>query len=103
MKNKTYTFQALIWLWPSEKASWHFVTLPKETGAQVRADYAKPKRGWGSIPVVVTIGKTTWKTSIFPDKKRDTYILPIKAEVRKKEDIGQDDKVDLSIRFQTGV
>ena len=45
------------------------------------------KRGWGSVRVKVTLGKTKWDTSIFPDKKSGTYLLPIKAEVRIKEHV----------------
>jgi hypothetical protein len=48
-------------------------------------------KGWGSLPVEVTIGKTTWKTSIFPDSKSGTFILPIKAVVRKKEEVYEGD------------
>lgn len=43
--------------------------------------------GWGSLPVTAVIGKTSWKTSIFPDKKIGAYLLPLKSEIRKKENI----------------
>lgn len=33
------------------------------------------------------IGKTIWESSIFPYKKTWIYMLPLKAEVRKKERI----------------
>ena len=39
--------------------------------------------GWGVIPVHVQIGKTEWKTSLFP--KDGLYIVPIKASVREAE------------------
>ncbi len=32
-----------------------------------------------SIPVRVTVGKTTWETSIFPDKKSQTYLYTDEA------------------------
>ena len=35
--------------------------------------------------VKVSIGRTKWATSIFPDRKRGTYLLPVKKEVRKAE------------------
>ncbi|MBP9762590.1 DUF1905 domain-containing protein [Patescibacteria group bacterium] len=34
--------------------------------------------------VLVTVGKTMWETSIFPDKKSQSYLLPMKLEVRKR-------------------
>lgn len=97
MPRFTYAFTALVWLYPGKNASWHFVTVPKDITKQIEAQYTKPKRGWGSIPVKVTIGTSTWKTSIFPDKKRGSYLLPLKAAVRKKEDLGPGDKPEVQI------
>jgi hypothetical protein len=54
----------------------------------------------GSLPVEVTIGTTTWKTSIFPDTKTKAYVLPIKAEVRKKEGITADTSVSLLLEIR---
>ena len=56
--------------------------------------------GVHTLPVIVTIGKTSWKTSIFPDKKSATYLLPLKAEIRKKENIKDKDVVDFKIEIQ---
>lgn len=55
-------------------------------------------RGFGSVRVEITIGKTTWRSSIFPEKS-GTYVLPLKAEVRKKENLraGQTVQVKLTI------
>ncbi len=58
--------------------------LSKKQSAEITARFGLMKRGWGSLPVIVAMGKTTWKTSIFPDKKAGAYLLPLKAEVRKK-------------------
>lgn len=49
--------------------------------------------GWGVIPVLVSIGETKFKTSLFP--KNEKYIVPIKAAVRKTEDIEIDDTVTI--------
>jgi len=43
------------------------------------------KRGFGSVRVNVTIGGSTWKTSLFPSKELGHYVLPIKASIRKAE------------------
>ena len=58
-------------------------------------------RGWGAVRVQVTIGSTSWDTSIFPSLELKVYILPIKAEVRKKEKIavGNDVQVKLKINI----
>jgi hypothetical protein len=58
------------------------------------------KRGWGSFPVIVTVGATNWKTSIFPDKKTGEYLLPLKAGVRKKEGIVADNTISLLLEIR---
>lgn len=87
-----YTIRAQVWLYPGA-AAWHFITLPKTQSKKIRTLFIDMKRGWGSLPVIVRIGETEWKTSIFPDTKRDAYLLPIKASVRKKEKIKAGDRV----------
>jgi hypothetical protein len=77
--------------------AWHFLTLPKKESEEIKANFAKVKRGWGSLPVVVTIGQTTWRTSIFPDKRAGAYLLPLKAEVRKKERVVAGDTISFSL------
>jgi len=87
-----------VWLYPG-MAGWHFVSVSKKVSYEIREKYGKSKRGFGSIPVVVTVGKTSWKTSIFPDKKSGTYLMPIKAEVRKKEGITYGEMLSYSIEI----
>jgi hypothetical protein len=54
--------------------------------------------GWGVIPVHVQIGKTEWKTSLFPKDGR--YIVPIKASVRKSEHLEEGDKVTVRLEVR---
>ena len=68
-------------------AAWRFLVLPKKQSSQIKQLFGDLAKGWGSLPVKVKIGNTSWTTSIFPDKKRGAYLLPLKAEVRKKENI----------------
>ena len=79
-------------------AAWHFVTVDADVAVRIREERAgAPRVGWGSIPVSVTVGSTTWKTSIFPDKKSGSYLLPMKAEVRKREGISGGDSVSVQL------
>lgn len=94
---RRYAFTEQIWLYPGETASWHFVTLPKEVARDIRERFGNRKRGFGSIPVMATIGATAWRTSIFPDKREDSYLLPIKADVRRKEGVGARDLVPVTL------
>lgn len=97
--NPTYIFTAKVWLWNGQGA-WHFVHLPKLQSTEIQTTFKGLTKGWGSIPVTVTIGKTTWKTSIFPDKKSSSYLLPIKKEVRTKENITVEDDIEIKIEIE---
>ncbi len=96
IRQKTYTVSGKVWLYPGESANWHFFTIPKKESGELKETYKGLTKGWGSLPVEVTIGKTTWKTSIFPDSKSGTFILPIKALVRKKEEVYEGDSCTVS-------
>lgn len=91
--------KAEAWKWQGS-AAWHFITLDKKSAAAVKKTQEGKKRiGWGSVPVVATVGQTSWKTSIFPDSKRGSYLLPLKASVRKKEGFGAGDTIRVSLQI----
>lgn len=94
-----FTCRAKVWVYPGQ-AGWHFVSVPKKESSRIKALFGGLQRGFGSFPVTVTIGKTTWRTSIFPDVKTGTYLLPVKAEVRKKEGLvgGKTTTFTISVR-----
>jgi hypothetical protein len=85
--NPSFTFSATPWEYPG-KAAWTFLSTPPDVTAAI-SDLASGtlRRGFGSVKVRVSIGMTTWTTSIFPDTKIGTYLLPIKREVRIREGI----------------
>lgn len=93
---KTYQFEARLWPYPG-KAAWHFITVPPEISQNIDYFFSLEKRGWGSLRVQVTIGQTTWQTSIFPDKKTHSYLLPIKAAVRKQEKLAEQQLISVSL------
>lgn len=99
LETMTYRMRGQLVLWNSENNAWHFIHLPKETAMRIRKKYGTQERGWSSLPLCVTIGKTTWETSMFYDKRSATYILPIKALVRKKEGIFSGDSITFSIKI----
>ena len=89
--------RAKIWLHSGDKAAWHFLTLSKVAAQRLKAVFKQPRRGWGSIPVIVQIGNSQWKTSVFPESKLESFILPIKAKVRKAEGIKHGQTVSFAI------
>ena len=92
-----HIFKAKAWLYAGE-AAWHFVTLPKDLATQIKLE-SGPDQIRGMVKVEASIGKTNWKTSIFWDKKAASYLLPLKAEVRKKEHIQMGDTLAISLRL----
>lgn len=94
----TFKTTAEVWLYPG-MAAWHFISVPKTMTAKIKKQYEGLARGFGSLKVKAIIGKTSWKTSIFPDNKTGTYLLPLKAEVRKKENISAGKKVKFTIEI----
>jgi Domain of unknown function (DUF1905) len=93
-----YSFAAEVWEQPSTGA-WHFVSLPTTDADDIEEAFGRRAAGFGSIRVEVTIGTTTWQTSLFPDSKRATYVLPVKKSVRVAEGLeaGSTARVDLTI------
>ncbi|MEY4647702.1 MAG: hypothetical protein RL009_118 [Actinomycetota bacterium] len=53
--------------------------------------------GWGVIPAKVTIGKTTYTTSLFP--KDGGYLVPLKDAVRKPEALTVDDTIRIRLEL----
>jgi len=51
------------------------------------------RRGFGAVKVSVSVGQTKWRSSVFPDAKSGRYLLPLKAEVRKKVKIAAGDTI----------
>jgi hypothetical protein len=102
MSKGKFQFSAKLWRYPSTVASWHFISLPKEVAQEIKEKYGKGARAWGSLAVEVLVGKSKWDTSIFRDNKSGTYILPVKATVRKKEGIVSGDECKVVLTVKTG-
>jgi hypothetical protein len=87
-------FNGKIWFW-NGPAPWYFVTVPAKQSRDLKAIVVFVTYGWGMIPANVRIGKTEWKTSLFPKDGR--FIVPIKASVRKAENLEKGDKVTVRL------
>jgi hypothetical protein len=89
-------FESELWLADAVDA-WVFATVPADLSDDIRAT-SGPPRGFGSVRVEVTIGATTWRTSVFPDAKLGCFVLPVKKAVRKAEDLEVGEPVRIGLR-----
>jgi uncharacterized protein DUF1905 len=98
MPHPAWVFESELWLSESV-AAWAFVTVPGDVGEDVRL-LSGPPTGFGSVRVEVTVGGSTWCTSVFPDKARG-YVLPVKSAVRRREGLEPGDRVTVTLALVT--
>ena len=89
-----FEFDGIIWFWRGP-APWYFVTVPENHSRNLKAITGLVTYGWGMIPATVRIGNTVWETSLWPKDER--FIVPIKASVRKVENLELDDSVTVRL------
>ena len=87
-----FTGKIIFWRGPSP---FFFVAMPDEESRDLKAISGAVTYGWGVIPVQVRIGETEFKTSLFP--KDDLYLVPIKAAVRKAENLEEGEEVTIEL------
>ncbi len=85
-RKESYTFTASLWKYQGH-ASWYFFTVSQEVSQRIREHHHQHARGWGSLPVAVSLGTSSWETSLFPEGKSKCYLLPVKAAIRKAENL----------------
>jgi hypothetical protein len=91
-------FDALLWCYQGA-SPWYFVTVPKQYSEELKLLSGGQRRGFGAIRVNVRIGQTAWQTSIFPSKQ-GSYDLPVKASVRKAEQLKDGDPVTVHLAVE---
>lgn len=93
-----YEFSAETWQHTSP-GGWYFISLPLHLASEIRTALQSEEEGWGRLKAVAKTGKTEWKTAIWFDTKMNTYLLPLKAEIRKKEAITAGKKIQITLWF----
>ena len=89
--------QKLTIIQSADGVGWTIVSLPKEISIEVRENFKKLEEGWGRMKVTAKTGKSEWKTAIWFDTKQETYLLPLKAEIKKRENILLDKDIEIVI------
>ena len=93
------SFEAEVWLWSSPESSekggsWHFVTMPEPQGLEIKNTFGKTHANRnGLVRVSAQIGKTQWKTSLLWHNPTRSYLVALKASVRKAESIQKGDVI----------
>ncbi|MCB9244944.1 MAG: DUF1905 domain-containing protein [Flavobacteriales bacterium] len=92
----SYHFRADAWR-TDGKGGWHFVSLPNTMSDEIRSGLKWQEEGWGRLKARAQIGQSQWDTAIWFDTKRKTYILPLKANIRKLEGVENGSTIDVTI------
>ena len=93
-------FDAELWRWDARRSeTWVFVSLPAEESEEIRDLAGGLRRGFGSLRVRVTIGSSTWTTSIFPGSSGGSYALPLKRSIRVAEALDVGDSTTVTIEL----
>lgn len=100
MKNISLNYQFSATLWRYEgPAGWHFLSLPKSLSNEIRKNLGGEEEGWGRLKCNATIGGSEWKTAIWFDSKAKTYLLPVKAAIRKIENLAAGEVVTTMLQI----
>jgi hypothetical protein len=87
-----FSGEIIHWRGPSP---FHFVAVPDEQSAAIEAVSSLVTYGWGAIPVQARIGRTDFRTSLFP--KDELYLVPVKVAVRRAERLELGDHVTVRL------
>lgn len=85
-----FRFETTVIYWRGP-APFFYAPVPAEQLERLRPAARAVTYGWGVVPVAATIGGVAFKTSLFP--KDDTYLLPIKAAVRRQTGVTAGDTI----------
>ena len=89
-----WRFRAPVIEWRGP-APFFYARIPETVGDEIAAVKRAASYGWGAIPVRATILGVTFETSLFP--KDGTYLLPLKAAVRKRIGVTVGDEVEVEM------
>lgn len=98
MKKKLYKLTSELWMYPGP-ATWYFLNIDRKESTEIKEVFGANARGFGSLRVEVIIGESKWLTSIFWSSKEKVYMLPVKAEIRRKEGLFAKDMVTFTIKL----
>lgn len=93
----TLEFEGDIISWRGP-APYLFVPVPDDLSEEIRAIARRASYGWGCIPVRATLGKTEFRTSLFPKDGR--YLVPVKVAVQRAESVSEGDRTTVILLIE---
>jgi hypothetical protein len=100
----TVNHTATLTRWQGERGTYHLVTIGGDTAEAIamherlhRLEFGA-RRGFGSVKVMARIGDTRWKTSVFPSKTGEWWLL-VGKKVLRAEDLAEGDNVKLELEL----
>ncbi len=88
--------EVIYWRGPSP---FFFAPVPADQAEEIRRLAKFVTYGWGMIPVLARIGDgVSFTTSLFP--KDETYLLPIKADARRRAAVTAGDLISVTMTIQ---
>ncbi len=102
--SETLSWHGPITRWDGEKAVYHLLTIGGGMAEdltmheRLRRLELGGRRGFGSVKVMATIGGTRWKTSVFPSKSGEWWLL-VGKKVLKAEDLAAGDEAELALEL----
>jgi uncharacterized protein DUF1905 len=92
-----FSFETRIihWRGPSP---FFYAPIPPRHLEELRRVARAVTYGWGMVPVAARIGSVAFTTALFP--KDETYLLPLKAAVRRRANITAGDLIEVEMTIQ---
>lgn len=97
---KKYSFKGKVWKYKGP-AGWYFVTLPKNLSKTIRQHHGLSEEGWGRLKANASIKDCKWQTAIWFDSKFMSYLLPIKASVRRTAKLDTGSSISVTLHLQS--
>jgi len=83
-----------------DKGAWRFARVPENISLKIKEmQKGRLRRGWGAVYAKAKVKKSEWVTSIFPDRHSETYILPLKKQIRYEENLYDGAEFNFSIEI----
>lgn len=91
--------------WQGDRGIYHLVTIDGEPAEDIamhaqlhRLEFGR-QRGFGSVRVIASVGRTEWKSSVFPQKKSSEWALLISKKVMHAESLSAGDAVEIALKL----